>query len=113
VSNADRKIRRAQEVTKRWAIKMQRKGAVAFGVVADTTLVKAMATNETMPPKLPLGESRKLITSGHVWVNSKTCTDPEQALKPGDYFAVFPNAMMEKFVGEHGSAIRVREVGGM
>lgn len=114
VSNVGRKVQRAQEVTKRWAIKTQRRGAVAFGIVNETTLAKAMAINETTPPKLPLGQSRTLIADGKVWVNSKVCTDPEQVLKAGDYFAVFPSAAMERVpTEEHGSVIRMRNVEGM
>jgi hypothetical protein len=111
-------MERKQNVTKKWAIKTQRKGALVLGITGSATLAQALEIN--MRPVngialLPMGMTDTLITASKVWVNSKVCTDREHALKPGDYIAVFPTAEMQ-LVDDVKAKIRriiVREVIGL
>lgn len=113
--NLARKLQRKQGNHKKWAIKTQRKGAVVFGINGPSTLVQALASNEIMRDglvKIPSGTSRALIAGGHVWVNSVVCTDPEHALKAGDYIAAFPTSGMTRVVDDKGRSA-LQAIGGM
>jgi hypothetical protein len=110
-------MERKQNVTKKWAIKTQRKGALVLGVTGNATLTQALEIN-TRPVNgvslLPMGTVDTLITASKVWVNSKACTDRARALKPGDYIAVFPTAEMQLVDdGKNPRRICVREVSGL
>jgi len=115
--NLARKMERKQNVTKKWAIKTQRKGALVLGITGNGTLAEALEIN-TKPVNgvalLPLGTTDALINASKVWVNSTVCTDRARTLKPGDYVAVFPTVEMQLIDdGKHPRRICVREVNGL
>lgn len=116
MSNIARRVQRQQNITKKWAIKTQRKGAVVLGVTGLATLAQAMEIN-TRPVNgialLPAGHTDALISASKVWVNSAVCTDRTRMLKPGDYIAVFPTDEMQLVQDEKARRIAVREVVGL
>jgi hypothetical protein len=109
-------MERKQNVTKKWAIKTQRKGALVLGVTSNATLTQALEIN-TRPVNgvalLPMGMTDTLISASKVWVNSMVCTDRARVLKSGDYVAVFPTAEMQLVQDEKVRRIAMREVTGL
>ena len=114
MSNFGRRFQK-QNTAKKWALKVQRKDALVFGVVeTGSTLGGTLHSNSIQPMlglvRLPPDSGDALIEAGNVWVDGAVCKDRDRVMHAGNFIAVFPNEKMYLFEDSEGRrALRMKE----